>query len=85
MFLTVLVVTAETGAVIHDIQNVAYRRNPYIQIYLYPVKVQGEGAADAICKGIRALDAVKPDVIIVGRGGGSIEELPGTVHIPLEE
>ena len=73
--LTVGVVTAETGAVIHDIQNVAYRRNPYVQIYLYPVKVQGEGAADTICKGIRVLDAVKPDVIIVGRGGGSIEEL----------
>lgn len=69
------VVTAETGAVIHDIQNVAYRRNPYVQLYLYPVKVQGEGAAASICDGIRTLDAMKLDVIIVGRGGGSIEDL----------
>ena len=73
--LNIGVVTAQTGAVIHDIQNVAYRRNPYIQIYLYPAKVQGEGASETICEGIRTLDAMNPDVIIIGRGGGSIEDL----------
>lgn len=69
------IVTAQTGAVIHDIQNVAYRRNPYVQLYLYPVKVQGERAAKTICEGIKILDAMNLDVIIVGRGGGSIEDL----------
>ena len=73
--LNIGVVTAQTGAVIHDIQNVAYRRNPYVQIYLYPAKVQGEGASETICEGIRTLDAMNPDVIIIGRGGGSIEDL----------
>lgn len=69
------VVTAKTGAVINDIRNVAKRRNPYVKITLYNAKVQGEGAAGQICTGISALDALGLDCIIVGRGGGSIEDL----------
>ena len=69
------VVTASSGAAFQDIINVSTRRNPYIQIVLYPALVQGEGAAKSICKGIRALDEYGVDVIIVGRGGGSIEDL----------
>lgn len=69
------VVTAGTGAAIQDIINISRRRNPYVQLYLYPAKVQGEGAADTICRGIRKLDKLGLDVIIVGRGGGSIEDL----------
>lgn len=69
------VVTAETGAVIRDIYNVASRRNPYCQILLYPAKVQGEGAAESISAGIRYLDQTDVDVIIIGRGGGSAEDL----------
>lgn len=72
---TVGIVTAKTGAAIQDIMNVARRRNPYVQLILYPAKVQGEGAADTIVQGIRTLDAMKLDTIIIGRGGGSIEEL----------
>ena len=69
------VVTSPTGAVIQDIRNVAGRRNPYVQIYLYPAIVQGESAASSIVNGIRALDRFGVDVIIIGRGGGSIEDL----------
>ena len=69
------IVTAPTGAAVRDIQNIASRRNPYIQLILYPALVQGEGAAASIVNGIRALDALGVDVIIVGRGGGSIEDL----------
>ena len=69
------VVTAETGAAIQDICNIQKRRNPYVQLYLYPALVQGEGAAPSVVKGIRALDKMGMDVIIVGRGGGSIEDL----------
>ncbi len=69
------IVTAATGAAIKDIQNVAQRRNPYVQLILYPAKVQGEGAAETIVEGIAALDAYGVDVIIVGRGGGSMEDL----------
>jgi exodeoxyribonuclease VII large subunit len=72
---TVGIVTASTGAAIQDIKNVARRRNPYVQLILYPAKVQGEGAADTIVRGIKTLDAMKVDTIIVGRGGGSIEDL----------
>ena len=72
---TLGVVTASTGAAVHDIINVSTRRNPYIQIVLYPALVQGEGASASICEGIRRLDAYGVDVIIVGRGGGSIEDL----------
>jgi len=70
------VVTSETGAVIHDIINVARSKNPFTDILLYPVKVQGEGAAEDICRGISYLAGVsKVDVIIVARGGGSLEDL----------
>lgn len=69
------IVTAPTGAAIQDIRNVSMRRNPYIQLILYPAKVQGDGAADTIVKGIHALEKTGVDVIIVGRGGGSIEDL----------
>ena len=69
------VVTAGTGAVIQDICNVSKRRNPYVQIILYPAKVQGTGAADTIIKGIRYFEKTDVDTIIIGRGGGSIEDL----------
>lgn len=69
------VVTAPEGAVIHDICNVSKRRNPYIQIYLYPAKVQGVGADDTVIAGIKYFEKTDVDTIIIGRGGGSIEEL----------
>lgn len=69
------VVTAPTGAAVQDIRNISYRRNPYLQIILYPALVQGEGAARSIVRGIEMLDEAGVDVIIVGRGGGSIEDL----------
>lgn len=72
---TVGVVTAPTGAAIRDIINIAGRRNPYVQIILYPALVQGEGAAASIVKGIRMLEEQQVDVLIVGRGGGSMEDL----------
>lgn len=67
--------TAATGAAIRDIQNISSRRNPYIQTILYPALVQGEGAAASIVNGIHAMEQLGVDVIIVGRGGGSIEDL----------
>lgn len=69
------IVTAPTGAAIQDIRNIASRRNPYVQLFLYPALVQGEGAVPSIVNGIRALDRLGVDIIIVGRGGGSIEDL----------
>ena len=70
------IVTSPTGAVIRDIINVTKRRYPKVHIKLYPVKVQGEGAKDEICEGIRFFNKVHPvDTIIIGRGGGSIEDL----------
>ncbi len=72
---TLGVVTAPTGAAVQDIRNVAGRRNPYVQIILYPALVQGEGAKESIVKGIQMLDDYGVDVMIVGRGGGSIEDL----------
>ncbi|RHP85782.1 exodeoxyribonuclease VII large subunit [Roseburia sp. AM59-24XD] len=69
------VVTAETGAVIQDICNVTYRRNPYVQLYLYPAKVQGEGAAQTVIEGIHYFEQTVVDTIIIGRGGGSVEDL----------
>ena len=72
---TLGVVTAPTGAAVQDIRNIASRRNPYVQLILYPALVQGEGAADSIVRGIEALDRLGVYVIIVGRGGGSIEDL----------
>ncbi len=72
---TLGVVTADTGAAVRDIIQVAGRRNPYVQIILYPAIVQGEAAVGSIVRGIRALEALGVDVMIVGRGGGSIEDL----------
>ena len=69
------VVTAPTGAAVRDNINITKRRNPFVQIILYPALVQGEGAAESIVKGIHALEAEKVDVMIVGRGGGSMEDL----------
>lgn len=69
------VVTAETGAVIQDICNVSHRRNPYVQILLYPAKVQGKDAHRTIIEGIRYFEQTDVDTIIIGRGGGSIEDL----------
>lgn len=72
---TLGIVTAPTGAAVRDIMNISYRRNPYIQLILYPALVQGEGAAESIVKGIQSLEAYGVDTIIMGRGGGSIEDL----------
>ena len=72
---TVGIVTAPTGAAIQDIRNIASRRNPYVQLILYPALVQGDGAKMSIVHGIQTLEKLGVDVIIVGRGGGSIEDL----------
>lgn len=69
------IVTAATGAAIHDIIQIATRRNPYVQLYLQPALVQGDGAAESIVHGIQVLDRMNLDCMIVGRGGGSIEDL----------
>lgn len=69
------IVTAPTGAVIRDIMNIASRRNPFVQLILYPAQVQGEGAKESIVRGIHMLQETDVDVMIVGRGGGSIEDL----------
>ena len=69
------IVTAKTGAAIRDIVQIAKRRNPYCELILYPALVQGENAAASIVEGIRTLDRMGLDVLIVGRGGGSLEDL----------
>ena len=69
------IVTAPTGAAIQDIRNISRRRNPYVQLILYPALVQGDGAAQSIVNGIHALEQLGVDTMIVGRGGGSIEDL----------
>ena len=69
------VVTARTGAAVQDIINVSLRRNPWLQIVFCPATVQGEGAVQSVVRGIRALEEAGVDVMIVGRGGGSIEDL----------
>ena len=70
------IVTSKTGAVVHDITRVAWRRFPGMPLYLCPVKVQGDGAAEEIAAGLKLLDCMEQvDVIIVGRGGGSMEDL----------
>lgn len=69
------IVTALTGAALQDIRNIAKRRNPYVQLILCPAQVQGFGAAETIVSGIRRLDGYGVDIIIVARGGGSIEDL----------
>lgn len=73
--MTVGVVTAPTGAAIHDIMQITARRNPYVQLILSPSLVQGESAPESIVRALARLDAIGPDVIIVGRGGGSAEDL----------
>ena len=72
---TIGIVTAPTGAAIRDIISVSKRRNPYISLILFPALVQGEGASESIVKGIETLEKANVDVIIVGRGGGSLEDL----------
>ena len=73
---TIGVVTSATGAVIHDIQTVSTRRNPTLNIIVYPAKVQGVGAENTIVKGLEILDKLNEvDVIVIARGGGSIEDL----------
>lgn len=69
------IVTAKTGAAIHDIVQIAQRRNPYVRLYLMPALVQGEGAPLSLSSAIRRLDGMGMDVMIVGRGGGSAEDL----------
>ena len=70
------VITAPTGAAIRDILNILSRRFPYAEVILYPVLVQGENAAASIAGAIEYMDSKKlADVLIVGRGGGSIEDL----------
>lgn len=69
------VVTAPTGAAIRDIMNISARRNPYVQLILYPAQVQGEGAKESIIRGIQMLEEAGVELMIVGRGGGSIEDL----------
>lgn len=69
------VVTAPTGAAVRDIISITKRRNPGVEIILYPAIVQGEQAVPSIINGIHALERIGVDVMIVGRGGGSIEDL----------
>lgn len=69
------VVTAPTGAAVRDIMNIAARRNPFVQLILYPAQVQGDGTKESIIRGIQMLEKAEVDVMIVGRGGGSIEDL----------
>lgn len=70
------VLTSNTGAVIRDIINVSTRRNPNVYIRLYPVPVQGQGAAEKIAKAIEVMNKNKlADVLIIARGGGSLEDL----------
>ncbi len=72
---TIGIVTAPTGAAVQDMIQISRRRNPYVQLILYPALVQGSGAKESIVKGIKTLDHAGCDVIIVGRGGGSLEDL----------
>ncbi|MFO1462340.1 MAG: exodeoxyribonuclease VII large subunit [bacterium] len=70
------IVTSPTGAVIQDMVRILKRRNPQVNILLFPVPVQGEGAAPEIARGIEALNRQgEAEVLIVGRGGGSLEDL----------
>ena len=70
------VITSPTGAAVRDILNVIRRRNPKVSVLINPVKVQGDGSAEEIAEAIDEMNRVKDvDVLIVGRGGGSIEDL----------
>lgn len=74
--LSIGIVTSPTGAVIRDISNVLLRRAPYIKKYIYPAAVQGKNAHESLIQGITFFNnEIKPDIIIIGRGGGSIEDL----------
>ena len=77
------IVTAGNGAAIEDIRSIALRRNPYVQLYLYPSKVQGAGASLEIASGIQFFDHFGVDIIIIGRGGGSIEDLWAFNEMPV--
>lgn len=79
------IVTALTGAAIEDIRSIAIRRNQTVQLYLYPAKVQGEGASAEIARGIRYFDKAGVDIIIIGRGGGSIEDLWAFNEMPVAD
>ena len=79
------IVTALTGAAIEDIRIIARRRNQTVQLYLYPAKVQGEGASAEIARGIRYFDKAGVDIIIIGRGGGSIEDLWAFNEMPVAD
>ncbi len=72
---TLGIVTAPTGAAVQDIKNISHRRNPYVQLILFPALVQGDGAVESIVNGIHALEQLGVDLMIVGRGGGSLEDL----------
>ncbi|MBN1975383.1 MAG: exodeoxyribonuclease VII large subunit [Sedimentisphaerales bacterium] len=73
------ILTSETGAAVHDIVDSIYSRWPCVQLFLYPVPVQGEGAAQKIAATLRDINKrnkrLKLDILIVGRGGGSLEDL----------
>ncbi len=69
------IVTSQTGAAIQDLLNILKRRYPIAEVTLYPALVQGDGAAETLIDGIRYFTRHKPDVIIIGRGGGAIEDL----------
>src|SRR5699024_8607092 len=69
------IVTSKTGAAIRDIESIAKRRNPYVQLVLYPEQVQGVAAGKTIAQEIEQLDKMNMDTIMIGRGGGSIEDL----------
>lgn len=73
--LRVGVITAPTGAAVQDIINISHRRNPCVQLVLYPALVQGKDAPASLIRGIETLDKCGLDVIILGRGGGSLEDL----------
>ncbi len=73
--MSVGIVTSKTGAAVRDIINISKRRNPYVKLVLYPAYVQGPQAAGSIVRGLRTLDRMGLDVIIAGRGGGSMEDL----------
>ena len=79
------IVTALAGAAIEDIRSIARRRNQTVQLYLYPAKVQGEGASAEIARGIRYFDKAGVDIIIIGRGGGSIEDLWAFNEMPVAD
>lgn len=73
---TIGILTSATGAVIQDIRRVAWKRNPFTELVLWPVTVQGDGAPGEIIRGIEAFNRYgKADVLIIGRGGGSFEDL----------